>query len=167
LPEQAGNWAYPHADMDAETTAFALANGILGRLYLSGYLNQLSEAQMALVDEAIAVHKAIRTDLVQSYPSWPLDLPQWEDPVVALALQAGAATYLTVWRREDVGETVSLSLPALAGEQVRVETLFPTTAPAWTSDWDPASALLTVSMTTPSPSARVLKITSGSTPEWN
>jgi alpha-galactosidase len=172
LPEQAGNWAYPNVEMDSETTAFALANGILGRLYLSGYLDRLQEFQRALVEEAIAVHKAIRSDIPASYASWPLDLPQWDDAVVALALHAPAATYLTLWQRSDT-ESVSLSLPALAGEPVRVETLFPAQVPhssgmpEWPTSWDASAALLTVQMKTGSPSARVFKITSEPTAEWN
>ena len=166
LPEQAGNWAYPNVEMDDETTGFALTNGILGRLYLSGYLNRLQDFQLSLVNEAIAVHKEIRTEIVTSYPSWPLDLPQWEDPVVALALHAGTATYVAVWQRAETA-SVSLSLPALAGDRVRVSTLFPTRLPQWGSDWDPSAALLTVQPTSPSPSARVFKIITEGSPEWN
>lgn len=167
LPEQAGNWAYPHAGMDAELTGLALANGILGRLYLSGYLDRLQDFQRSLVEEAIAVHKAIRAEICTSYPSWPLDLPQWDDAVVALALHAAAATYVTVWRRADSPGSVSLSLPALAGDRVRVETVFPTTASEWTSAWDATTALLTVSMSTPGPSARIFKIIPAASPDWN
>jgi len=165
LPEQAGNWAYPNVDMDAETTAFSLVAGITGRLYLSGYLNRLRPEQTDLVGEAIRVHKQVRSDIVVSYASWPLDLPGWDDPVVALALHAPAATYLSVWQREDAPTSVSLSLPALAGEDVDVETIFPATARPWLTSWDPASALLTLDFTTASPAARVLKIVSASTPD--
>ncbi|HET9872004.1 MAG TPA: glycoside hydrolase family 36 protein [Propionibacteriaceae bacterium] len=167
LPEQAGNWAYPSAEMDAETTAFTLANGILGRLYLSGYLNRLDSDQLRLVAQAVAVHKRVRPELSSAYPSWPLDLPGWDDPVVALALNSESATYLTLWRRSDTVATVSLSLPSHAGEVVQVETLFPAAAPSWASDWDPATALLTVEMATASPSARILRIVTRTESEWN
>ena len=40
LPEQAGHWAYPISGSTREEFTFALVNGIPGRLYLSGHLDQ-------------------------------------------------------------------------------------------------------------------------------
>jgi alpha-galactosidase len=60
LPEQAGSWAYPSASMGREETIASLSLGLLGRLYLSGYLPQLSPDQLALVLEAVVMHRALR-----------------------------------------------------------------------------------------------------------
>ncbi|GAA2148391.1 alpha-galactosidase [Glycomyces algeriensis] len=125
-PEQAGNWAYPAASMSAEETAFAMTSGVMGRLYLSGFLNELSAEQSALVREAIALHKDWRHRIAASVPSWPLGLPGWEDEVLALRLDAGAQSLLAVWSR---GEAAEIGLPELEGRTV--EQVYPAALPQW------------------------------------
>ena len=68
LPEQAGSWAYPAADMSLEETALTLQAGLLGRLYLSGYLHRLRPEQLSLVHQAVAAHKAVRAQISISPP---------------------------------------------------------------------------------------------------
>jgi alpha-galactosidase len=129
LPEQAGNWAYPRSGDPVETFTLALVNGILGRMYLSGHLDRMTDAERALVREAVAAHREVLAVLDRTVPFWPLGLPGWEDGWVALGLRvadgaggpgsvggadgagtAGAdggadgaggpgAAYLSVWRR--------------------------------------------------------------------
>ncbi|GAA2274260.1 hypothetical protein GCM10009853_030240 [Glycomyces scopariae] len=126
LPEQAGNWAYPAADMSLEETAFAMTAGVMGRMYLSGFLNELDEAQSALVAEAVALHRDRREAIAGSHPVWPLGLPGWEDEVLALMLDAGPRSLLAVWSR---GEAAEVALPGLEGR--RLEQVYPAALPEW------------------------------------
>lgn len=144
LPEQAASWAYPQPSMDLEDIAFCLATGILGRFYLSGYLNRMSQEQRALVREAVAAHRSIRAALGESTPFWPLGLPDWDSPWVALGLAAPETHLITLWHR-DAGESeATLSLPFLAGKEVSVRTVFPVTLESWSFHWDVEQGTLTV-----------------------
>jgi alpha-galactosidase len=165
LPEQAGNWAYPNEAMDEESIAFNMATGILGRLYLSGHLDRLSEAQRSIVHEAVNVHKNVRPDIAASTPSWPLGLPRWDDPAVALALNSGDDCLVTVWRRPGAPELLDLGFPALAGRTVTVKTLFPANLPEWKTEWDPSAGILHVHSASPAPSARTFRLNFSSTPQ--
>ncbi len=127
LPEQAGNWAYPAASMSLEETAFAMTAGVMGRLYLSGFLNELSAEQSALVREAIALHKDWRRRIAQSHPVWPLGLPGWEDEVIALQLDTGSESLLALWSR---GEAAEVALPGLRGRDLKQ--VYPVALPEWT-----------------------------------
>ncbi|MFI2754458.1 glycoside hydrolase family 36 protein [Cellulomonas sp. P22] len=156
LPEQAGNWAYPQTEMSDEEITFTLVTGMLGRLYLSGRLDLMTGAQLALVQEAVRTHQEIRDDLARSLPVWPLGLPVWDAPEVALALATDEVTYLTVWARGEDATEIALPLAHLAGRDVEVETLFPR-ASTWTTRWSREDGVLHV---TPSaaPTARVLRV---------
>jgi alpha-galactosidase len=159
LPEQAANWAYPNEAMDEESIAFNMATGLLGRLYLSGHLNRLSEAQRSVVHEAMDVHKELRPTIAASTPSWPLGLPQWDDSAVALALNEGDSSFVTVWRRPGAPELLDLHFPALAGKAVSVQTIFPTNLTGWKTEWNPGAGLLHVHSASPAPSARTFRLT--------
>ena len=160
LPEQAGNWAYAQPEMSAEESAFTLATGILGRLYLSGHLNRMPTEQLALVREAVGLHKNLVRQVASSVPFWPLGLGGSARSWVAqgLRLPAGQECYLTVWRLPGAAETLRLPLVHLRGADVRVETLFPTAPPEWPTRWDAASGTLDITATVPAPSARVLRV---------
>jgi alpha-galactosidase len=125
LPEQCGNWAYPSMAMSEEETAYSLAGGIVGRLYLSGFLGELRPEQRALVHAATGLHREWRDAIAQSVPSWPLGLPGWEDDVFALALSTGSACLLAVWSRGDGGP---VRVPGFAGWSA--QQAFPPTADA-------------------------------------
>lgn len=127
LPEQAGNWAYPAASMSIEETAFAMTAGIMGRLYLSGFLGGLDDERFALVREAVALHKDWRHRIAEAHPVWPLGLPGWNDDVVALQLDVGSESLLAVWSR---GDAAQIALPALRGRIV--QQLYPAALPQWT-----------------------------------
>lgn len=160
LPEQAASWAYPQPEMDDEQIAFCLVTGLLGRFYLSGYLNTMTPPQLALVHEAVRAAKDLRHDLVTATPSWPLGLPGWTDGVVALALALepdDPSTLVSLWVREDTPEVV-LPFPALRGRQVRAEVVFPVHLPPWPTSWDPGRAELTVRPTGPAPTARTFRL---------
>ncbi|WFR65820.1 alpha-galactosidase [Curtobacterium flaccumfaciens] len=98
LPEQAGNWAYPAPSMSEDLFTLSLVNGVLGRMYLSGYLSSMSDAQRAVVGSAIAAHREVLDVVDTALPVWPLGLPGWEDTWVALGLRAASGDlYLSVW----------------------------------------------------------------------
>lgn len=91
LPEQQGNWGYAQPEMDDETAVFTLASGILGRLYLSGFIDRMDDARLALVRDAVALHRTVldgqRTqDLV---PWWPAGLPRFTDDWLVSGLRPG------------------------------------------------------------------------------
>ena len=135
-----------------------MAGALLGRIHLSGRLAELGPEARALVHEAITVYKAIRADLPRAVPSWPLGLPAWDDPWIALALRTPATTYLTVWRRTGAAATTTLRLPERAdGGAARVEVLYPVASQA-VAAWNPDTADLTVTLPT-APSAALLRIT--------
>ena len=62
LPEQQGNWGYAQQEMDDETAVFTLATGVLGRLYLSGFIDRMTEPRLSLVRDAIALHRCVLAD---------------------------------------------------------------------------------------------------------
>jgi len=159
LPEQAGSWGYPQPEMTPEEAVFTLCAGMLGRLYLSGRLDAMSAEQLAVVQEAVAVHRSIRADIACGVPVWPLGLPGWDDRWLATGLRNGRNTYLTIWHRSaDRGET-ELVLPGLEGGDVSVEQIFPGPATAlggWS--FDPAPGVLRVVADTGAPSARVIRL---------
>ncbi|MGI4896378.1 MAG: glycoside hydrolase family 36 protein [Janthinobacterium lividum] len=158
LPEQAGNWAYPEAGSGTEETVFALVNGLAGRMYLSGYLNRMDTEQIALVSEAAALHKALRGDLVRSLPFWPLGLPGWDDPQVALGLSSPNGSLLAVWQRADQAHPVRLPLPRYQGREVVVTQLFPAGLALWPYDFDVATGVLTLTPAGDGPSARLFRV---------
>jgi alpha-galactosidase len=143
--------------MTAEETAFTLVTGLAGRLYLSGPLDQLAVAQLALVHEATALYPQVIAHHAAAVPQWPLGLPAWDAPVVALASVAGEATLLAVWWRGGA-EAVTLPFPAWAGQAVAMEPVFPRTLAPWPVTWDEAGALAIAPPAT-TPSARLFRLT--------
>ena len=87
-PEQAAVWAYPQPGFTADEIAFTLASAMLGRVHLSGHLDRMSLAERIIVTRGIAVYKEIRAEISRSVPFWPLGLPGWDDPRVALGVRA-------------------------------------------------------------------------------
>ena len=114
LPEQCGNWAYPNKSMNMAETRFVMLNGIVGRLYLSGYLTEMSDEQVAEVTRALEVHKLIRHDIANSVPFWPLGMPQWRDEAVALGLAVESDDsergYLAIWIKDGLNAETTLDL---------------------------------------------------------
>ncbi|MEJ3747686.1 alpha-galactosidase [Actinomycetes bacterium KLBMP 9797] len=153
-PEQTGNWAYPQPSMTDEEIGFTMVTGSLGRLYLSGNLDRMTADQRSLVADGVRVHRSIRHDLARAVPFWPLGLPGWADPWVALGLRTGDVGYLALWRRPGAAASVSLPLPSSTG---RVETLYPAGLPAWSHSW--AGGVLDVRAAGDAPAARLFRLT--------
>jgi alpha-galactosidase len=158
LPEQAGNWAYPQAGMTEEEIAFNLVTGLAGRVYLSGHLDAMSPAEIALVAEGVAAHKGIRSELAEAVPFWPLGLPGWFDDTIALGLRSKNGTHLAVWYRGAGTPDIELYLPAFVGQTLGVETVYPRKLSDWLPTWDGATARLTVSPGTTGPTARLFSL---------
>ncbi len=164
LPEQAASWAYPQPTMSPEEAAFTLVTGLSGRLYLSGYLNRMDPDLLALVAEAVRLGKRLRADLASTTPWWPLGLPGWDDPWVALGLASPAATHLFVWSRDPGQPEVVLDLAAVPGlgpargTDLQVEQVFPAALTTWTTRWSAQDTTLHVSNESGGPAARVFRI---------
>ena len=127
LPEQAANWAYPQATMTAEESAFNLNTTMLGRFFLSGYVNRMSEQQRALISSAVSAYKKnVQPVIANSIPFWPTGLPEWNAPVVSLGIKTTERALVTVWAR-DVEErgAVKLSIPQYRNRDVDAHAIFP------------------------------------------
>lgn len=98
-PEQAAVWSYPLKDGDEEETVYNMVNALLLRIHQSGHIPQLSEERRAMVKEGINYYKAIRKDIKNAVPVWPLGLADSLDNWLAVALRAEDKSYLAVWRR--------------------------------------------------------------------
>lgn len=122
MPEQAAVWAAVQPDMDDSLIAFTLCGALLGRIHLSGYIDSMSAAQQQLVAAAVRTYKQIRGELTAAIPFWPLGLPEWTAPWLALGMRAPNATYVVVWRRDPAtAKWTSLSLAEPEAEaQARV-----------------------------------------------
>jgi alpha-galactosidase len=155
-PEQGAVWAYPQPDDTPDEVAFTLASALLGRIHLSGQLVDLGPPARALVHEAVTVYRDLRADLPGALPVWPLGLPAWDDPWVALALRTPSATYLTAWRRPGADPTATLHLPHLRDIPVVATPIFPADTRAATA-WNPGAAKLALTLPA-APSAVLLRL---------
>lgn len=140
LPEQCGNWAYPNKDMTLNQVEYTMVNGLVGRPYVSGYLTQMSDEQIATIAEALSIYKEFRKDIASSVPFWPLGLPKWRDDIVALGLKAGNARYLALWAKRPVGGSVVIPMGEGIEDAV-VSRLYGADVPV---RWEPTSAAVMV-----------------------
>ncbi|KFI59393.1 glycoside hydrolase family 36 protein [Bifidobacterium gallicum] len=181
LPEQQGHWVRPDAAMDDEQAVFVLATGILSRMILTGFLDQLDEPRMNLVREAIGLHRAVLDEQRAMVPWYPYELPDFNgawlvaglkhderiahdtDPELAARIAAGeTCDYLTIWRRHGV-ESMYLELPADA----HLEQVFPDPAQhqhhapgakPWTVEREDSTTVRITASRNDVPSARVFKV---------
>lgn len=158
LPEQAANWAYPQPEMSDEEVAFCLVTGLLGRFYVSGYLNRMNGDQRRMVTNAVETAKSLRRAIATGHPYWPGGLPGWADAWIALGMRGPTEDLISVWRRDGSART-ELRVPHLAGNDVTVSTVFPVDLPEWRTDWDAASGTLTVHASDADIAARTLRLT--------
>lgn len=161
-PEQAANWAYPQPEFDAENNAFTMVNALLGRVYLSGRIDVLTDLQRADVKDAITAYKRFRRRIPRSTPYWPLGLPQWGDPWISLALRDENTVLLAVWHRDpprsSLPASVTLPIPWLADMTPTVAMVYPIRLPV-SYTWDETMASLTVVLPS-GPAAWLFTITS-------
>ncbi len=150
IPEQCGNWAYPASDMTAEETAFTLVTGLSGRLYLSGFLDQLSSSQRELVSEAVALYRRDRHFLSSAIPFWPLGLPAWTDRTVCLGLRHADGVRLYIWDRGE--EPADLLIPDVHGSAF---VAYPNRAASWSLEQRSEGLVV---RTLPGATARVITV---------
>jgi alpha-galactosidase len=167
-PEQAATWCYPQPGFTAAEIGFTLCGALLGRMHLSGHLDQMTAAQQDLVAQAVAVYRQIRADIAEAVPFWPLGLPGWTDSWVALGLRGPRRSYLVAWHRgllepaslaaapADPAE-LALPVPHLHGTTASAEALFPGEAGTG-ARWDAAAGQLTVTLPA-APSACLVRLT--------
>jgi alpha-galactosidase len=154
-PEQAGVWASAQPEMSDELISYTLCSPMLSRLHLSGHLDQMTSAQQELVAEAVGVYKAIRSDVADGLPFWPIGLPRWDDPWLACGLRTRDTTYVVVWRREESAD-VEIVLPiAPAGSDANPHLLYPSAGAL--VQWTAAKGELSVRLAT-APSACLIAI---------
>ena len=170
LPEQQGNWGYAQQEMDDEAAVFTLATGILGRLYLSGFIDRMDEHRLALVRDAVALHRCVLTEQQELVPFWPARLPDFDGDWLVVGLRHPSflpsedddpCDYIIVWRR---GGTPSVNVPL--SEDCHIEQIFPNPAvpehapdaKPWTVErMDPETVRLNAA-TSKQPSARIFAI---------
>ncbi|OZG68580.1 alpha-galactosidase [Bifidobacterium eulemuris] len=166
LPEQQGNWGYAQQEMDDETAILTLAAGILGRLYLSGFLDRMDDNRLALVRDAIALHRTVLQSQQSLVPWWPAGLPDFNGDWLVAGLRPAANSnddgYLTVWRRSG-DASCSFALPDHVGlEQVFPNPDAPEHAPSakpWSFTRGDDGMVTLTAGTTDVPSARIFRIT--------
>lgn len=125
IPEQSATWAYPQRTWSDEINALTVVNSMLGRVHLSGRLDELEPHQSKLVAAGMETYKSIRQDIRDSAPFWPSGLPKWHDDWVSLGLKTkNGDVLLSVWRR---GGPVACSLPLPLGDAAGhdVDLLYP------------------------------------------
>jgi alpha-galactosidase len=161
-PEQAATWAYPQPGFSDREIIFTLCGALLGRMHLSGHIDQMNQAQRLLVADAVDVYKRIRADLPAGRPFWPLGLPGWANSWLALGMHTPAGAYVMTWRRgretgaggaanEPAGmaadDPAGLTLPVgrLRGQPAVPEVLYPRTGRPLVT-WDPRRGELSVTL---------------------
>jgi alpha-galactosidase len=160
-PEQGAVWAYPQPGWSDDAVSFAMCNALLGRVHLSGHLDQMSGGELQLVADAISVYKEIRGDLARAVPFWPLGLPRWDDHWFALGMRAPEVTFVVAWHRgpirrsagapaaegprADEAPAAVLPVSHLKGEQLSAKVLYPPAGRAATAaEWQPDAGELVV-----------------------
>ena len=136
---------------------FTLCGALLGRIHLSGHIDQMSEHAARLVADAVRRLQAdplrpARTRL----PFWPLGLPRWTDSWLALGIRAPGRSYIAVWHRGDddaAGATAILPIAHLRGTAATSVIMFSGPG-AVSAQWDAGAGALSVSL--PSPPAACL-----------
>lgn len=128
-PEQAAVWSYPHYERDEEEAVYNMVNAMRGRIHQSGFLNRLPEQNFARVKEGLACYKAIRQDIKDALPRFPLGLIGFDAPWAASALDCGTHWYLSVWRKDGENDTQEIPIVVPEGKQVKVECIYPSGLP--------------------------------------
>ncbi len=133
--------------MSDEEIVFALTVGLVGRLYLSGFLSEMSEHQLALVRGAVQAHRDTRQLLATAIPRFPLGLPSWDDQWVAVAFDAQAShgqTLVAAWHLPGAAPDLQVVLPHLRDTQAEVTQLHPSPGVGadWFADYGPGTLTL-------------------------
>ena len=110
-PEQAAIWAYPLKSATSEEVVTNMINALLLRVHQSGAIEELDAARLSLVTEALQCYKALRADIKDALPFWPLGFATIGDPYLSFGLKTDQKLYLAVFRGEAASDVISLPLP--------------------------------------------------------
>lgn len=142
--EQAGNWAYPQAEMSMEEIAFTMVTGLSGRLYLSGFLDRLDDDQAALVREGCRLYRERAQAMEASTAFWPCGLPGWSDDAVSLGWLTSDEVEVVVWWRGVTPTELELRLPVAV--DARAPRIYPETLADWSIGQGSDASVLHVAM---------------------
>ncbi len=96
-PEQGGMWVYPYVD-DHEHVIYNMVNGLLLRPYISGLIWDMSEENLQLLKEGIALYKdKIRRDLPAMTPFWPQGMNRRGAKSLSYGVRNAQKAYLAVF----------------------------------------------------------------------
>ena len=111
---------------EREHVIFNMVNGILLRPYISGIVWSMSDASMAVLREGIGTYKAIRGDLKEMVPFFPLGFGRVNDARLAYGVRNEEKAYLSVFGIHS--DTVEIPVSALGGPETAVQVLYPASA---------------------------------------
>ncbi len=136
LPEQAAVWSYPKACDTLDGVVMNMVNAMPLRVHLSGELAFLSEEQLALVKEGVAVMKAIRKDTDSSIPFYPCGLPTYTDKLFCAAYKCTDCVRIAAWRLDTDDDTLYVPTDAKS-----VKVLYPSSFDGEASVTDGVAAI--------------------------
>lgn len=123
-PEQMAVWCYPKTDGTEETVVMNVVNTLLGRMHLSGQTACITGRQRELLQEGIAVHRAIAAFKKRALPFFPCGLNRFRSGFACAGLRDGARGYLAVWNLKPEPCTVRIPLDKL-GKDVQAAPIYP------------------------------------------
>jgi alpha-galactosidase len=131
-PSQAVAWAVVEPELSPAETRYRLVSGLLGRMYVSGAVDQLDDTQRALLVEAVAFAAGV-PDVLEGCSvrrHGQEQAPFRTEALTALELFSAAGSLLGVWRQDTADDRIRVRLHGLVdGQRYRVET-FPAGAAA-------------------------------------
>lgn len=156
-PEQTAVWSYPLAGADREQIIFNCVSSTLCRIHQSGNTATLPETHKAIIQEQYALYKAIRKDIPNALPFWPLGLASDGDDWISLGLDFGNCLRIAVWRLAG-SDTCRLPLSRYTGRELAAKVAFPCGDTDCHLSWDKESGILEVTLPEKE-MARILEIT--------
>lgn len=116
LPEQAAVWAYPVGsdtttpEVSQNRIALNMINSFLGRMHLASHIDEMNEAQLALVKEGVDYYNSLTEAKKVGLPYFPNGFTHFDDDNVAAGFKTDEKIYLAVWCLK--GDTnVSVDIP--------------------------------------------------------
>lgn len=182
-PEKAGNWAYPYflgedeykdfdvgketdflieRNLDGEESIFAMINGMVGVLYMSGRIDYLDEKNYALVKEAVDTYKKIRPFISSSYAVYPTGMGtigKREFVTVGLVNEEKTKMYLAVWKVDAPNDEIMIDLSKYIKDKATVKMVYPQKEEGCRFTYSDAAKRLTVKLEGNKFMARMFEIT--------
>ena len=88
-----------------------MVNAMLTRIHLSGKIFELTDHQLGIIRDGVALYKKIRGDISTSLPFYPCGLPCYDQKIFCTGYR-GANTYLAVWRLDTDESTLTIPVCA-------------------------------------------------------